>query len=170
MKRTNLGHQTLAAKNRFAFHFILGLCIMTCRLCDVAKKTNARCGSCQVGIFKHAFDCSRSLKPRADAMALPSHSIIGGPTALSRRIAVPYPSTVGHTNSGFAPCAASILPRGAAQLCRYRTHEFSLWRGELPSPPDFSEQGAVGGAHTQATPLVTPQRVIDHTHVLICTV
>eukprot|EP00955_Chlamydomonas_euryale_P093536 364790-Chlamydomonas_euryale.AAC.15 len=64
---------------------------------------------------------------------------------------------------GGAPVAIGRVRRRCDRLlCRHKIHEFSLWRGELPSPPGLDTPGAVAGAATRATPLLTPQRVRAH--------
>lgn len=61
-----------------------------------------------------------------------------------------------------APAAAPRQHRRRKQerdvLARHRTHEFSLWRGEVPVPKQGWHPAVVPGARTVATQLLSPDK------------
>ncbi|KAG1659725.1 hypothetical protein FOA52_012265 [Chlamydomonas sp. UWO 241] len=68
---------------------------------------------------------------------------------------------------GLPSTSAAGNRRGELQRCRHKLHDFSLWRDELPTPPAFVQQGAVAGTRTRATPLLSPQRVLDRLYASV---
>ncbi len=92
-----------------------------------------------------------------------------GPSTSNRCSGVPDRTVSRQVGLGFRPAPRGPAgpspqhPTHAARdvTVRAKSHEFSLWRENLPVPKDWSP-GVVPGARTTATPLLSPELVRRH--------